>query len=79
MISESQNLPVDPVTDATVASHELETAQESLLDDAIEMTFPSSDPISVAVGFTKIEAIPDMVSARLDHQNSRIIMTATGK
>lgn len=51
-------------------------AQEALLDDAIEMTFPSSDPVSVASSITRIEVAPDMVAARTDHQNSKSIKTA---
>ncbi|MGZ3159013.1 MAG: hypothetical protein ACXU7D_06760 [Burkholderiaceae bacterium] len=54
-------------------------AEESLLDDAIEMTFPSSDPISVASNITRIEVAPDMVDARTDHQNSQSIDTAKEK
>src|ERR1035437_9558575 len=49
---------------------EKDKAKETLLDDAIEMTFPSSDPISVASGITRIEVAPEMVAARTDHQNS---------
>jgi len=58
---------------ATLAD-EVETeedkAKETLLDDAIEMTFPSSDPISVSSGITRIEVAPEMVAASSDHQNS---------
>lgn len=52
---------------------ELYGAKESLLDDAIEMSFPSSDPVSVSSGITRIEVAPDMVVARTDHQNSEAI------
>lgn len=55
---------------------EKDKAQEALLDDAIEMTFPSSDPVSVDSGITRIEVAPDMVAARTDHQNSKRIKTA---
>jgi hypothetical protein len=51
-------------------------AKETLLDDAIEMTFPSSDPISVASGIKRIEVAPEMAAARTDHQNSQAIKTA---
>jgi len=47
------------------------TAKETLLDDALEMTFPSSDPLSVGGGITRIEVAPDKVDARTDHQNSQ--------
>jgi hypothetical protein len=50
-----------------------EKAKESLLDDAIEMTFPSSDPISVSASITRIEVAPEMVEAHTDHQNSQAI------
>ena len=42
---------------------------ETLLDDALEMSFPSSDPISVSSGITRIEVEPDMVDAKTDHQH----------
>jgi hypothetical protein len=45
-------------------------AKEMLLDDALEMSFPSSDPISVSSGITRIEVAPEMVAAQTDHQNS---------
>lgn len=44
-------------------------AKESLLDDAVEMTFPASDPLSVSSGITRIEKAPDMAPAHSDHQN----------
>lgn len=51
-------------------------AEETILDDAIEMTFPSSDPIAVAPDITRVEAVPDMPDARTDHQNSQSIEPA---
>ena len=45
-----------------------ETAKETLLDDAVEMTFPASDPISVDSGITRIEVAPEKVEAARDHQ-----------
>lgn len=48
-----------------------EVAQEALLDDAVEMTFPASDPISVESSITRIEVPPDMVDAHRDHQAAR--------
>ncbi len=44
------------------------SASEGLLDDAVEMTFPASDPISVDAGITRIEVAPDRVNAHDDHQ-----------
>ncbi|WP_296000693.1 hypothetical protein [Rugamonas sp.] len=49
---------------------EAEQAKESLLDGAVEMTFPASDPISVDAGVTRIEVAPDMVDAQGDHQDA---------
>src|SRR6185369_15219066 len=40
-----------------------EVAKETLLDDAVEMTFPASDPISVDAGITRIEVAPEKVDA----------------
>ena len=45
-----------------------EEAEECLLDDAVEMTFPASDPISVDSSITRIEVAPDKVDAHRDHQ-----------
>jgi len=50
-----------------------EQAKQTLLDDAVEMTFPASDPISVDSGITRIEVPPEMVDAGHDHQNARSI------
>jgi len=50
-----------------------EKAEETLLDDAVEMTFPASDPISVDAGITRIEVPPDMVDAGHDHQHAQKI------
>ncbi|MET0320166.1 MAG: hypothetical protein ABW069_05550 [Duganella sp.] len=47
-----------------------EHAQETLLDDGLEMTFPASDPISVDAGITRIEVPPEMVNAKDDHQHA---------
>ncbi len=56
----------------TLASEECDTpsevAKETLLDDAVEMTFPASDPISVDSGITRIEVAPEKVAAATDHQ-----------
>ena len=56
----------------TLADEECDTeeqlAKESLLDDAVEMTFPASDPISVDAGITRIEVAPEKVDAHIDHQ-----------
>ena len=56
----------------TLADEECDTeeqlAKETLLDDAVEMTFPASDPISVDAGITRIEVAPEKVDAHTDHQ-----------
>ena len=58
----------------TLATEECDTteqvAKETLLDDAVEMTFPASDPISVDAGITRIEVPPEMVNASTDHQHA---------
>lgn len=58
-----------------------EKAKEELLDDAVEMTFPASDPISVDSGITRIEVAPDKVDAQADHQHAGKVeeSTETGK
>lgn len=77
-IREFANLKFVKLASAIVAfADETETeqdkAKETLLDEAIEMTFPSSDPISVSSGITRIEVAPEMVAASTDHQNSQSI------
>ena len=56
-----------------------QTAKETLLDDAVEMTCPASDPISVDSGITRIEVAPDMVDASTDHQHAKEVETSTAK
>jgi len=62
---------------ATLAAEETppveEVAKEVLLDEAVEMTFPASDPISVASSITRIEVPPEMVDAHTDHQHAGAI------
>ena len=64
-----------------LADHEQETpaqiAKETLLDEAVEMTFPASDPISVDAGITRIEVPPDMVDAHSDHQHAGKVEQST--
>lgn len=54
-----------------------EVAKETLLDEAVEMTFPASDPISVDAGITRIEVAPDMVDAQGDHQHAGKVEQST--
>lgn len=56
-----------------------EEAEEQLIDDAVEMTFPASDPVSVASSITRIEVPPEMPPANLDHQNTQSIKTVKDK
>jgi len=61
----------------TMASAEAEpldkVAKETLLDDAVEMTFPASDPVSVQSSITRIEVPPEKVDATTDHQHAGAI------
>jgi len=67
----------------TLAEDEVDTeeekAKETWLDDAVQMTFPASDPPAVASSITRIEKAPDMPPAQLDHQNSQSIDEVQGK
>lgn len=67
----------------TLAAQETDTreqaAKETLLDEAVEMTFPASDPISVDAGITRIEVPPEMVDACTDHQNAKAVEASTAK
>ena len=60
-------------------SPEKEEAEERLIDDSVEMTFPASDPPAVASSVTRIEVPPEMAPAAPDHQNSPAIKTVNGK
>lgn len=71
-----------PVVQYAMAIHALadcedmsskEKAEDMLLDDAVEMTFPASDPISVDAGITRIEVPPEMVDPGHDHQHAQSI------
>lgn len=67
----------------TLAAEEMDTpeqeAKETLLDDAVEMTFPASDPISVDAGITRIEVAPEKVDAARDHQHAQQVKENTSK
>jgi hypothetical protein len=43
------------VTERNVTSSDPEEKQEEMLDDAVELTFPASDPPAVTGGITRIE------------------------
>jgi hypothetical protein len=61
----------------TMATAEAEpsgdVAKESLIDDAVEMTFPASDPVSIQSSITRIEVAPEKVDASSDHQHAAAI------
>jgi len=61
----------------TMATAEAEptssVAKESLIDDAVEMTFPASDPVSIESSITRIEVAPEKVDASTDHQGAGAI------
>jgi hypothetical protein len=48
-------------------------ARETLIDDAVEMTFPASDPVSIESSITRIEVAPEKVDASTDHQHATAI------
>ncbi|MFC5547494.1 hypothetical protein [Massilia aerilata] len=48
-------------------------AKEALIDDAVEMTFPASDPVSIQSSITRIEVAPEKVDASSDHQGAAAI------
>jgi hypothetical protein len=50
-----------------------EVAKEALIDDAVEMTFPASDPVSIQSSITRIEVPPEKVDASSDHQGAAAI------
>lgn len=54
-----------------------EQAKETLLDSAVEMTFPASDPVSVNAGITRIEVAPETVDAHDDHQHAAKVEQST--
>ncbi|MES2742936.1 MAG: hypothetical protein V4754_18595 [Pseudomonadota bacterium] len=56
---------------------EEQKAKEELLDGAVEMTFPASDPISVDSGITRIEVAPELVDAQRDHQHAERVERST--
>jgi hypothetical protein len=61
----------------TMASAESEpsgdVAKDKLMDDAVEMTFPASDPVAIQSSITRIEVAPEKVDASSDHQGAAAI------
>lgn len=61
-------------TMATAEAEPLDqVAKETLLDEAVEMTFPASDPLAVDASITRIEVPPEKVDASSDHQHASAI------
>ncbi|WP_206076927.1 hypothetical protein [Massilia horti] len=44
--------------------------EERMLDDAVEMTFPASDPLAVDSSVTRIEVVAELPDASTDHQHA---------
>ena len=55
----------------------VEQARETLLDEAVEMTFPASDPLSVDASVTRIEVAPEVVGGHDDHQHAAQVEEST--
>ncbi|MBA5690492.1 hypothetical protein [Rugamonas apoptosis] len=55
----------------------VEQARETLIDEAVEMTFPASDPLSVDAGVTRIEVAPEVVGGHDDHQHAGQVEEST--
>ncbi|WP_151446846.1 hypothetical protein [Lacisediminimonas profundi] len=56
-----------------------EEAEEKLIDDSVEMSFPASDPPSIASSITRIEVPPDMPPAAADHQGMHVAEAVKGR
>ncbi len=50
-----QDAAAKDVTERNITSSDPEEKEQALLDDAVEMTFPASDPLAVTGGVTRIE------------------------
>lgn len=55
----------------------VEQARETLIDEAVEMTFPASDPLSVDASVTRIEVAPEVVGGHDDHQHAAQVEEST--
>jgi hypothetical protein len=51
----SQDAASKDVTERKITSSNPEEKEQELLDDAVEMTFPASDPVPTTGGVTRIE------------------------
>lgn len=70
--SESTGHEADVAADAK-QEEEIDAVGEELLDDAISLTFPASDPVSVNSSITRIEKAPELPSGHEDHQNKALV------
>jgi hypothetical protein len=50
-----QDAAFKDMTERKIASSDPEEKQQALLDEAVELTFPASDPVAVSGGVTRIE------------------------
>ncbi len=50
----SKDASAKDVTERKIASNDADEKEEALLDDAVDMSFPASDPPAVTGGVTKI-------------------------
>ncbi len=50
---------------------------EEMLDSAIEMTFPASDPVAVPVNRSLRARQNESAPAKQDHQNAGVVHSAT--
>lgn len=50
-----QDAAAKDVTERNICSADPEEREQALLDDAVELTFPASDPVAVGGGITRIE------------------------
>jgi hypothetical protein len=54
-----QDASAKDLTERNINSSDPDEREEALLDDAVEMTFPASDPLAVTSGITRIEVPPN--------------------
>lgn len=50
-----QDVAACDLSERNIASSDVDKHDEALFDDAVEMTFPASDPIAVKTGAARIE------------------------
>ncbi len=50
-----QDASAQDITERHLQSHDPDEKQQDLLDEAIDLSFPASDPPAIAVGVTRVE------------------------